>query len=184
MPQTQNKTFHFEPSLIPILYIFGRIIFYLGMVSNGLFGFGDVQRYFQVAALNGWPFFSYWVEYPPLFPFLCTLIYHLVGGQELAFEAAIYFILTLAGSASIFVFMKLEQLLFTAQTGYVRTWVILSFLLVLSYSWWYFEMIPVALFYGGYGVCCRKKNGSRAGSSALAFLQNGFQPCFFLRSGG
>ena len=143
MQSQKQASFFLDPWFIPFLYIFGRIIFYLGMVSNGLFGFGDVQRYYEVAALNGYPFFNYWIEYPPLFPFICTLIYRLAGGQPIIFEAAIYFLLTLAGAASLYIFINLEILLFPQASQQARTWVYLSFLLVLSYTWWYFEMIPV-----------------------------------------
>jgi hypothetical protein len=157
MTKLKDGSLLFEPWFIPILYIFGRIIFYLGMVSNGLYGFGDVQRYYDVAALPGLPFFTYWVEYPPVFPFLCTLIYHLVEGQQLAFEATVYLMLTLAGAAALFVFLKIEQLVFPSQTQTLRTWVYLSFLLVLSYTWWYFEMIPVALLLLGIWCILKEK---------------------------
>ena len=42
----------------------------------------DMARAFQVSALPGWPFLNYWVEYPPVFPFLAELLYRSAPTSE------------------------------------------------------------------------------------------------------
>jgi hypothetical protein len=120
------------------------------MISSGLNGFGDVPRYFEIAALNGLPYFSYWMEYPPLFAFLNKIIYQWVGGQSILYDAAMFCIFTLAGAFALYIFQKLDLIIFgnTPEQG-TRTWIYLIILLVLPYTWWYFEMIPVALMLWG-----------------------------------
>ena len=132
--------------LLPYLFIFSRFIFYLGMVSSGLNGFGDVPRYYEVAALKGFPYFSYWMEYPPIFAFINTTIYNFVDRLPILYDAILYFLFTLAGAAALFIFQKLDEKLFSESTDHLlRSWIYMVLLLALPYSWWYFEMIPVAL---------------------------------------
>jgi hypothetical protein len=132
--------------LIPILFVFARFIFYLGMVSGNLFGFGDVDRYFELAALNGWPFFSYWMEYPPIFAFISTIVYHLAGGQQIVYQAILYFIFSFAGAVTLYIFQELDKLILPDDPEQsLRAWVYTVFLLAIPYSWWYFEMLPVSM---------------------------------------
>ncbi|MCE1255741.1 MAG: hypothetical protein LWX83_19590, partial [Anaerolineae bacterium] len=131
---------------LPYLFIAARFIFYLGNVSGNLTGFGDIPRYFEVAALHGWPYFDYWSEYPPVFAFINTLIFRLSNGQQFLFEALMYILFTLSGAVSIWLFLKLDLLVSPKDKGFpIRSWIFLVFLLVLPYSWWYFEMLPVSL---------------------------------------
>ena len=139
-----------SPWFLPFLFIFTRILFFLGMVSNGLNGFGDVPRYFEVAALNGFPYFTYWMEYPPIFAFLNKIIFQLTGGEAIFYDPLMFFIFTMAGALALYIFQQLDFIIFgnTLDRG-TRTWLYLIILLVLPYTWWYFEMIPVALMLWG-----------------------------------
>ncbi|TLN26689.1 hypothetical protein FDZ74_01690, partial [bacterium] len=64
------------------LFLLARIVLFLALPLEGLHGYGDFVTFFSVAQIPGWPFLNYWVEFPPLFPFLSELLYRLSGGQQ------------------------------------------------------------------------------------------------------
>ena len=130
--------------LVPLL-ILGRLLIYLAMPLDGLHGYGDFLHFFQLAALPGWPYFNYWSEFPPVFPFLSSVLFRLSGGQEHVYDYLLIFVLLLADAGSLYLFIKITLRLYGGDNGsHVRSLVYFIFLLSLAYSWWYFD--PLAVF--------------------------------------
>jgi hypothetical protein len=130
--------------LVPLL-VLGRMLTYLAMPLEGLHGYGDFVHFFQLAGLPDWPYFNYWSEYPPLFPFLSSILYRLAGGQEHVFDYLLIFFLLAADAGSLYLFIKLSRRLYGGENGsLLRSLAYFVFLISLAYSWWYFD--PLAAF--------------------------------------
>lgn len=131
--------------LLSLLYFFGRIVLFLGLIPNDLYGFGDLPQYFKVASLPGWPFFNYWVEYPPVFPFMNSGLYKLVSGGQFVYDFLLIGLISLAGAASIYIFQRIAAQIYDERSALIRTLVFFGILAPLPYTWWYYELIPVSL---------------------------------------
>ena len=158
-----------RPGSLPFLYLFGRIVIYLGFVSSGLNGAGDLPRYFEISSLRGVPFFSYWVEYPPVFPFLNTLVFHLASGSQFLYDFILYFLLALFGAACIYIFSRIADVLWGEEIGGVRSILYFALLIPLPYTWWYFEPIPVALMLAGLWYVNRGKVNTAGGWIGMVY---------------
>ncbi|MHB8134266.1 MAG: hypothetical protein ACYDH1_08595 [Anaerolineaceae bacterium] len=132
--------------LLPILFFAGRILLFLALIPNDLHGFGDFQVYYDIAAIPGLPFFQYWSEYPPVYAWTIEFIYFLSSGNQFIFDFILYLLLTIAGSVSIWQVAKISELLFKDESKNLwRVILYFGFLAFNSYTWWYFDLIPVAL---------------------------------------
>ena len=130
--------------LIPLL-VLGRLLIYLTMPLDGLHGYGDFLHFYQLASLPGWPYFNYWSEFPPVFPFLSSVLFWLAGGQEHVYDYLLIFVLLLADVGSLYLFFEISQRLYGGDNrSLVRNLAYFVFLLSLAYSWWYFD--PLAVF--------------------------------------
>jgi hypothetical protein len=153
--------------LVPLL-ILGRLLTYLSMTLDGLRGYGDFSHFFQLAALPGWPYFNYWSEFPPIFPFLSAALYRLAGGQEHIYDYLLIFILLAADAGSLYLFIRLSRRLYDLENAPLlpmRSLAYFVILLTLAYSWWYFD--PLAVFTMLLGVSLLLEN--RRLLSGLAF---------------
>lgn len=131
------------PRLLILVFLCARFMSLLAMPLEGLRGYGDFLHYFNVASLPGWPFLDYWVEYPPLFPFLTALLFRISGGQEHVFDYLLFFALSLADAGNLFLFARLAFRVHVRQGALLRTGAYLVILLTLAYSWWYFDPLVV-----------------------------------------
>lgn len=131
--------------LLPILFLFGRIILIISLIPNDIYGFGDLQTHFGTASLNGWPYINYWHEYPPIFPFLNTAIYRLASGNEVVYDFIMVFLVSLAGSACLYLFYRISQRLHGEKEAFLRTLIYFAILTPLPYTWWYFDLLPASL---------------------------------------
>ncbi len=134
------------PELLPILFFVGRILLFLALIPDDLHGFGDFPIYFDIAALPGLPFFNYWVEYPPIYAWTIALISLLSAGNQFIFDFILYLLLTIAGSVSIWLVAKISGIIYPKEKD--TNWRVIlyfGFLSFISYSWWYFDLVPVAL---------------------------------------
>jgi Gpi18-like mannosyltransferase len=131
--------------LLPVLFLFGRIILIICLIPDDLYGFGDFHIYFGTAGLNGWPYINYWHEYPPVFPFLNTAIYHLASGIEVVYDFMMVFLVSLAGSVCLYLFYRSSHRLHGENQAFLRTLIFFAILTPLPYTWWYFDLLPVAL---------------------------------------
>lgn len=131
--------------MLAVLYIFGRLILFLCLIPKDIYGAGDLPGYFEWAGLNGWPFFSFWVEYPPVFPLIVKSFYLLSGAQVFLFDFLIVMLISICGGLSIYVFAKIARRLFDENEAARRIVIYFAILAPLPYTWWYFDLFPLLL---------------------------------------
>ena len=129
---------------IPVLFLTGRLIMIMSMPLEGLIGYGDFVHFFNFASL-GIPFFDFWIEFPPIFPFLSRALVVISGGQQHVYAYLLVIILTLFQTGSLHLFLKLAALFYPEDTVLARGWIYLLLLLVTAYGWWFFD--PLAVFF-------------------------------------
>ncbi|MCM1567010.1 MAG: glycosyltransferase 87 family protein, partial [Dehalobacter sp.] len=127
-----------------LLFFMLRSMFFLALPLAGLIGYGDLPHFFNLSKL-GWPYFDFWSEFPPLFPFLSRLLFLASGGQEHVYDYLLVFLLTLFQAGNLALFIKLNRKLHPGEGSEWRLFYYFSILLVLSYGWWYFD--PLAVFF-------------------------------------
>lgn len=150
------------PSTAALLFLLARLVILLALPLEGLRGYGDLINFYRQAAIPGWPFFHYWTEFPPLFPFLSALLYRLAGGQEHVYTYLLIFVLTLADLGSLLLFWRMADRLHSLPSAVFRLAVYLVVLVVLPYAWWYFDPLPVFFLLAGLWMLSNRHNG-RAG---------------------
>jgi hypothetical protein len=121
-----------------------RGLFILSMPLAGLTGFGDLPHFYHLSRL-GMPFISFWSEFPPVFPFLSRLLYHLARGQEHVYDYLLVFLLTAVQSGSLVLFMRVGQKISGERLAAWRLQSYFLLSLALNYGWWYFD--PLAVFW-------------------------------------
>lgn len=129
---------------IPVLFLTGRLLMIMSMPLEGLMGYGDFVHFFNFTSL-GIPFLDFWIEYPPIFPFLSKILVVISGGQQHIFTYLLVIILTLFQTGSLFLFLKLADRFYPEETVQARGWIYLLLLLVTAYGWWYID--PLAVFF-------------------------------------
>lgn len=135
--------------ILPALFITSRVVVYLLNQPNGSDGFGDMFEYYGMAKLTGWPFFGYWVEYPPAFAFLNELVFLAAKGQSGDFYFLFSMLLALAGSACVYLFQKIAVRIYGYTDGALRSLTFFGMVLLLPYTWWSYDLIPLTLLLAG-----------------------------------
>lgn len=131
--------------LLPFAYLFSRIVLYLALIPTSYYGFGDLPVYYNWTTLPGWPYINYWVEYPPLFPFISEVIFVLTNGQIFLYDFILCFTIALAGSGTILLFQKIACKLHEESAAQWRAVIFFAIMMMLPYTWWYAELITVFL---------------------------------------
>jgi len=131
-------------------FAFARLIMLATMSPENLRGYGDFISYFELAGLPGLPFIDYWVEYPPVFPFLAEIIHCISGGREHIFIYLMISVLSLADAGSLYIFSRLSGRWFSPEKHLLRTGAYLLILISLPYNWWYLE--PLVVFWMMLGI--------------------------------
>jgi len=148
------ETKHRFPSwLFPILYFVGRLIVFLSVVFRGSDAFGDLNEYFAMGRLPGWPFFDHWSEYPPAFSFLYELVYRAVGGHIGWFFLLFSVLLAAAGALGLFFFQRIADRIYGPAEGFARTAALFALLAPLPYTWWFYDLLPLCLLLAGIWWC-------------------------------
>ena len=129
---------------LPVIFLGVRLMTMIAIPIDGLRGYGDLAHFFNLAGM-GWPYLEYWVEFPPIFPFLSTLIYIIAAGREQTYDYLLILLFTLAQVGSLIVFIKIAQLVYSEREAEWRSWVYLVILIGLHYGWWYFDPFVVLL---------------------------------------
>lgn len=132
--------------LLPFLVIFSRIMFFLSFMPYAYYGYGDIPIYFDWTSLDGWPFIDYWVEYPPLFPFISEVLYRFAGGNKYFYVFYLALVISFACAGAVVVFQKLSNRLYGKEIGLIKTLLFFVLLIIHPYTWWYAEPITVFLF--------------------------------------
>lgn len=159
------RTARLTPLGLAGLFLIGRVLLLASLPLEGLMGYSDLHHFFELARLPGLPFIQYWVEFPPIFPFLAKLLYAIGAGREPAFAmlAAITFSIALAGC--VYVFAKLDQLVNSTETPGLASLLLTAIFSGLPYGWWYFD--PLSLLAMLWGVWLILKERPALGGLAL-----------------
>ena len=143
-----------------------RLVMLLSMPLAGLRGYGDFLHFFNMASLPGWPFFNYWVEFPPVFSFLSAVLVRLSGGQAHVYDYLLFFVLAMADCGSLYLFARLSTRLHPLSGALARSGMYLLALTVLAYGWWYFD--PLAIFFMLLGITLLLDNRPVSAGLAIA----------------
>jgi hypothetical protein len=128
--------------LLPLVFLFSRIILIISLPLDGLRSYGDIWNFFHLASL-GVPFRDLWVEFPPVFPLINRLIYLLAGGKEHVFVYLISFFFSVVQAVNIGLFIVLAKQVIGSST-YQKRSVLYAFILSsLFYGWTYFDSLGV-----------------------------------------
>jgi hypothetical protein len=155
------------------LFLIGRLVLLLALPLEGLRGYGDVPNYLQLAKL-GIPFLDYWVEFPPIFPFLNAMLDRLAGGKEHVYLAMFYILMSLCQAGSLYLFTRLVHMV---DPQHARQGCILAYftiLLVLPYGWWYFDPLVVLFMMLGIYLLAKGRDGWAGVGIAIGVLSKFF----------
>ncbi len=161
--EKQVNKFTIDEGLLPALFIFSRLVLFLSLIPDSWRGVGDLNQYFAVGGLNGWPFINYWVEYPPILPFINSLTYRLSSGNPFLFDLILCLVFALSGAACLILFQRLAGLLWDEPTATRRTFIFFGLLVPLPYTWWYMELLPVSLMLLALYASVRQKKAQLTG---------------------
>jgi hypothetical protein len=125
-----------------LLFLAGRLALLISLPLEGLRGYGDFVHFYRLAGM-GWPFIDYWVEFPPIFPFLSSLVYRLAGGRQHVYDYLLALLLSVVEAACLAVFIRLANRLQPAAAANRSAILYFTLLLCLPYGWWYFDPIAV-----------------------------------------
>jgi hypothetical protein len=127
-----------------IIYLAVRIPLLLALSFEGLRTYGDLPHFFNLASIPGLPYLDYWIEFPPLFPYLNELVYWLAGGAEHTHNYLLVLVLIGVDLACIALFNRVEMRLYPSSSS--PSWRALLFAAILAglpYAWWYFDNLAV-----------------------------------------
>ncbi|MEI8131544.1 MAG: hypothetical protein WCG34_03860 [Leptolinea sp.] len=127
-------------------FLIFRLVLFAILPYQVFLGYGDLINFFHVAQIPGWPYLHYWVEFPPIFPFVSELLYRLVGGMEWKYVYSLAGIFSIFDAGSIFVFWELTKKNGALGAAKIRLFVYVLILCVFPYGWWYFEPMVVFFF--------------------------------------
>ncbi len=154
-----------EAGLIVGLFLAFRLMMLITLRPEHLTFFGDYLYYYELAGLSdhgGWPYLHYWMEYPPIFPFLSTIVYRLtaadsyadylrcfgtpdqavcLGATSQSYVLTLGLISTLFGAGNLIVLVRLAARLHGEITATRLGWVSSALFVPLVFSWWQYEAI-------------------------------------------
>jgi len=140
-----------KPGVLRLLgfFVLARVILYLTLPLEGLHGYGDFVTFFSVTQIPGWPFLNYWVEFPPVFPFLSEILMRVSGAQLHVYTYLLLFVLLAADAGNLYFFQRLAKHLWNEEESRFRIDFYLVILIALPYSWWYFDPLAVLFLLAG-----------------------------------
>jgi hypothetical protein len=127
-----------------------RLAFYVRFQYGQWYNFVSYWDLASLAARGAYPYIHYWVEYPPVFPWVLTALYGLSlafgGAAQVAFYVLVALLLVTADCAILFLVYRLGQRVYgdahkATACGLIYT---LLFLPVYIYTGW-FDTLPTAL---------------------------------------
>jgi len=128
--------------ILAIAFFICRLIFIISTPLDGIKGYGDFVHFYHLAQM-GVPFLDYWVEFPPIFPFLSWLIYQIAAGQQHIYDYLLLIILTLVQTGSLVIFANLVKQVKPRSNHRVSIAAYFLVNLILAYNWWYFDVLAV-----------------------------------------
>lgn len=125
-------------------FLLARIILLISLPLDGLEGYGDWWNYSRIAE-SGLPFVDFWVEFPPVFPFVLVVFRALSSGVGHNFEYLLAISASLVQAMSLVLFLRILERLKIKDDHYSLTvWFYTLLLVVLPYGWWYIDSWAVS----------------------------------------
>jgi hypothetical protein len=155
------------------MFFTARMLLFMGLPLEGIRGYGDLVHFYRLAVM-GVPFIDYWVEFPPLFPFLSMILAKLASGNEHVYDYLIVFMNSAVQAGTIVVFAKISGMLWREPSRHNMLWLYFVLLLVVPYGWWYFDPIAVLAMMWGLLSFLQRKDLSAAGAFAVGTLTKWF----------
>lgn len=131
------------------LFLLARVMLYLALPLEALHGYGDFVTFFSVAQIPGWPYLDYWVEFPPVFPFLSEALFRLSGEQQHVYTYLLLFVLLLADAGNLYFFQRLAARFWKEEGLFFRVLFYTVVLIALPYGWWYFDSLALLALLAG-----------------------------------
>jgi hypothetical protein len=129
-----------------IFFLLFRLFLFVILPYQVFTGFGDLINFFRVAQIPGWPYLQYWVEFPPIFPFISELVFRLSGGIEWKYAYTLAGLLSVFDAGSIILFWELTKKRDSLEIAKIRLAIYILILSLFPYGWWYFEPLVVFFF--------------------------------------
>ncbi|MCK5347364.1 MAG: hypothetical protein KAR20_28335, partial [Candidatus Heimdallarchaeota archaeon] len=140
---TQNKMQVRAVLSWPMLFVGARLILLISLPLEAIRSYGDYWNFSHQAGL-GIPFWDYWTEFPPVFPFLAYLVDWFSGGKSHVFDYLLFILFTIFQAGSLYIFVLIRQKTRPDKGNNNRDLIYFLISLVLFYSWSYFD--PIAVF--------------------------------------
>ncbi len=134
---------------VPFIFLVARLMIIITLPLEGLYGFGDIKHFYNLAQL-GWPYLDFWVEFPPVFPYISLLIYKLAGIREHNYVYLLIIFLSVVQALTLFVFIKLCEIAYHEKEARWRIFMYTILTVGLVYGWWYFD--PLAVLFTILGI--------------------------------
>ncbi len=159
--------------LLPGLYLISRVALVMFLLPTPD-AFYDLGEYYGIAQLEGWPFVSHWIEYPPLFPLLSEVVYRAVLGDRTLYLLVISLLLALAGAGVLYVFQAIAERIFGPEKAFLRTLVLFGLFSTLFFTWSFYDVIPLLFLLAGLWALFEKKPGWTGAAIGLGMLAKWF----------
>jgi len=117
---------HRELALIVGLFFAFRLMWLVAYPPDSLMVYGDYPYYFNLAQLakeGRLPFLGYWVEYPPLFAYLCQGLYTLTGDRYFAFATLLGLVMIAFEVGNVVMVFRLAGHIRSPDDALKLTWV-------------------------------------------------------------
>jgi len=134
---------------VAVLAIHGVLL--IGLPLSGVAGYGDLPYFFQLVSLvldGKLPFLHYWVEYPPLTPWLSQVLFFIGGKTEHGFIYLWAILLSLADVAVVWAMVRLRAL-FDPEGAVEHAWWYLALGFPFVMGWWNFDLLTLAFWLWG-----------------------------------
>lgn len=129
---------------LPYLFLVTRAVLLLSLPIEGLRGYGDFIHFYRLAEM-GWPFLDFWVEFPPVFPFLSAILHQFSGDRQHVYDYLLVIMLSLCDAVNIAVFVRLYTRVYAGRGQWLRALMYTAILSGLAYGWWFFDPLAVML---------------------------------------
>ncbi len=117
---------HRDIALIVGLFVAFRLMWLMAYPPDSLMLYGDYPYYFDLAQLvkqGRLPFLSYWVEYPPLFAYLCQGVYALTGDRYFAFATLLGLVMIAFETGNVVMVFRLASHVRSREEALKLVWV-------------------------------------------------------------
>ena len=124
------------------IFVLIRFILFVTIPYEGIQGYGDFLHFFNMARL-GAPFIDFWVEFPPLFPFLSEILEMFASGRAHTYGYLLILLLTVVQAGNLVLVSTFASKMYTQAKARKIGLVYLALIVGLPYGWWYFDVVVV-----------------------------------------